>query len=209
MGTSQFSALNPASRTTTITIFSLHLETRMPSEETQSTAPSPPGRSAIRVLALVLVGLAVLALVAKLRSRTHRIHVTVYFSDARGLKRGAPVRLAGVDVGTVESVRVRPEQKEQPVEARLLLSTSYQMQVPDDSVVRLETAGVLGETFADISSRAAKGHPIRDYAVLKSEAIVESMPPEVLKSLEKALQHLSEECGALGNTTKPNSAPSK
>jgi phospholipid/cholesterol/gamma-HCH transport system substrate-binding protein len=181
----------------------------MPSEETQSSAPSPPGRSAIRVLALVLVGLAVLALVAKLPSRAHRIHVTVYFSDAKGLKRGAPVRLAGVDVGTVESVRVRPEQKEHPVEARLLLSTSYQMQVPDDSVVRLETAGVFGETFADISSRAAKGHPIRDYAVLKSEAMVESLPPEVLKSLERALQHLSEECGALGNAAKPNSTPSK
>jgi len=181
----------------------------MPSEETQSSAPSPPGRSAIRVLALVLVGLAVLALVAKLPSRAHRIHVTGYFSDARGLKRGAPVRLAGVDVGTVESVRVRPEQKEQPVEAKLLLSTPYEMQVPDDSVVLLATAGLLGDTFAEIDSRSAKGPPIRDNAVLRSQATADSIPPATLKSLERTLEHLSEKCAALGNAAKPNSTPSK
>ena len=166
--------------------------------EAQGSAPSPPGRSAIRVLALVLAGIAALAFFTRLPSREHRIHVTVYFSNSMGLKPGAPVRQAGVDIGTIQSVRLHPERKEEPVEAKLLLSTAYEMGVPNDSVVRLTTAGVLGERFADVDSRNAKGPPIRDGAVLRSEPFSECVcvPPEALKLVEKTLGDLSEKCAA-------------
>jgi len=166
--------------------------------ESQGSAPSSPGRSAIRVLALVLVGIAALALLTRLPSRERRIHVTVYFGNSMGLKPGAPVRQAGVDIGTIQSIRLRPERKEEPVEAKLLLSTAYEMRIPNDSVVRLTTAGVLGETFADVDSRSAKGPPVHDGAVLRSEPFSECVcvPPEALKLVERTLGNLSEKCAA-------------
>jgi hypothetical protein len=102
----------------------------------------------------VVVALGLVLALAK-PSQPH-LQVRCYFQDVQGLRAGAKVRLAGVEVGSVTSVRVRPERRDQPAEVTMFLQTPYELKIPNDSVVMLETAGVLGEVFPEIDSRGAK-----------------------------------------------------
>ncbi len=120
----------------------------------------------IAIVALAVVG--GIALLAGPRLFHHSLHLKTYFADAQGLRAGAPVRLAGVEVGRVTSVRVRPELRDRPAEVVMTLSTSYELRIPKDSAVVLASAGVLGPTLADIDIRDTSGPPIEDWGVLTS-----------------------------------------
>src|SRR5215831_15007079 len=105
----------------------------------------------------VVASIGVLLFIVLARPSGYHLRLTCYFENAGGLKAGAPVTVAGVKVGSVTSVRVRPEMRERPAEVTMLLQTSYELKIPNDAIVVLETAGVLGETFAEINIRNATG----------------------------------------------------
>ena len=70
----------------------------------------------LRISALVAVAIAVLLIVVVGHWRMgHRLTVKAYFSNVGGLREGATVRIAGVDIGSVRSVHVRPELWQEPV----------------------------------------------------------------------------------------------
>ncbi len=114
----------------------------------------------------------------------HRLDVKSCFDDVRGLKSGAVVRLSGVDIGTVRSVRAQPQNKNCPAEAEMTLKTSYELSVPQDALTGVETAGVLGETYVSIDVRSASGPPIEDYGYLKSK---QRVPEPSLGDIVKAV----------------------
>jgi ABC-type transporter Mla subunit MlaD len=64
---------------------------------------------AVRLFAViaVAVGLLVLFLIGK--PFGHKLVVKAYFTNAMALRSGAAVRMAGVDIGSVQAVRARPE----------------------------------------------------------------------------------------------------
>lgn len=95
-----------------------------------------------------------------------KIYLVSYFDNASGLRVGAPVRLHGVDIGNVKSIRVVPGRKQTPVEVTMKVSPRYDFDLRTDSTASLATAGVLGETFIDIDSSRAKGSPVQNGAVL-------------------------------------------
>lgn len=97
---------------------------------------------------------------------TRKITLYTYFDNASGLRVGAPVRLEGVDIGNVQAIRVVAGRGLTPVEVVMKVSTRYKDAVRADSTAELSTAGVLGETFVDIDSRAAHGPPAADGSVL-------------------------------------------
>jgi phospholipid/cholesterol/gamma-HCH transport system substrate-binding protein len=90
---------------------------------------------------------------------TPKIQLKAYFDDAGGLRQGAPVRLSGVDVGNVSSLRIvsDPTRKLTPVEVVMKVSSKYRNSMRKDSIASLETAGVLGETYINIDSSQATG----------------------------------------------------
>lgn len=120
-------------------------------------------------IAVAIVIAALILVVATRPLRYHRREVRVYFRDAQGLRAGAPVRMAGVDIGSVVSVRVRPDQRDTPAEVIMALQTPYELKIPRDATVSLETAGVLGPTFAGIDIIGASGPPLENRGVLKSK----------------------------------------
>src|ERR1700691_6233273 len=83
-----------------------------------------------------------------------RIKLQSYYDNASGLREGAPVRLSGVDVGNVIKIRVVPDKDKQLTAVEVIMkgSTKYGFDLRRDSVISLETAGVLGETYVDIDS---------------------------------------------------------
>jgi len=142
-------------------------------------------KQAVRVVLVVAVAAVILFLVARpLRYlRYHRREVRVYFRDAQGLRAGAPVRMAGVDIGFVTSVRVRPDIRDTPGEVIMALETPYVLRVPKDASVSLETEGVLGPTFADIDIIGASGPPLENGGVLKAKEGTRLTSEELLEHL--------------------------
>jgi phospholipid/cholesterol/gamma-HCH transport system substrate-binding protein len=118
--------------------------------------------SQLRVGLTVLFASVTLAVLIFVMSGTggwfsHKITVHSYFDNAGGLREGAPVRLAGVDIGNVTVVRIVPGRPATPVEVTMKVNTKYSFNLRKDSVTLLSTAGILGETYVDVDSSAAKG----------------------------------------------------
>jgi phospholipid/cholesterol/gamma-HCH transport system substrate-binding protein len=93
---------------------------------------------------------------------TTKITIRSYIDNAGGLREGAPVRLHGVDIGNVTSVRIVEGKPTTPVEVTMKVNTKYKFDLRKDSVTLLSTAGILGETYVDVDSSAAKGPPASD-----------------------------------------------
>ncbi|MFZ3264648.1 MAG: MlaD family protein [Terriglobales bacterium] len=123
--------------------------------------------SQLRVGLTVLAGSVILMVLIFLMSGTggwftRKITLKSDFDNAGGLRVGAPVRLAGVDIGNVTGIRIVPGRPTTPVEVIMKVSTKYSFNLRKDSVTTLATAGILGETFVDIDSSFAKGSPVQN-----------------------------------------------
>ncbi|HOW35141.1 MAG TPA: MlaD family protein [Candidatus Omnitrophota bacterium] len=84
------------------------------------------------------------------------------FGFANGVKRSAPVRLAGVDVGSVKDIKVFFDPQEQKTKVRIDLWLKDETQVPADSKVWINQLGLMGEKYIEII-------PGKDQATLLSE----------------------------------------
>lgn len=93
---------------------------------------------------------------------TRKITLRSYLDNAGGLRQGAPVRLAGVDIGNVTGIRIVGGKPLTPVEVTMKVNTKYSFNLRKDSITLLSTAGVLGETYVDVDSSAAKGPAAAD-----------------------------------------------
>ena len=151
--------------------------------------------SELRVGITVLVSAVTLAVLLFLMSGTRglfskRIMLEAYFDNASGLREGAPVRLSGVDVGNVIHIRVVPDKDKQltPVEVIMKVSTKYGFDLRRDSVISLDTAGVLGETYLDIDSSQAIGPVVQD-----GDTIATQVHPDfnqVVRASQSTLQNM-------------------
>jgi phospholipid/cholesterol/gamma-HCH transport system substrate-binding protein len=119
---------------------------------------------------------------------TPRISVKCYFDNAEGLRVGAPVRLAGVDVGNVTHIAIVQGKPLTPVEITMKLSTKYDYGMRRDSQISLETAGVLGETYLDIDSSQAVGGPVHDGDTLSTQ--VHPDFNQVVRASQSTLQNM-------------------
>lgn len=121
---------------------------------------------------------------------THRITVRAYFDNAEGLRLGAPVRLNGVDIGNVTKIVIVSSKDKQltPVEVTMKISTKFHESLRRDSVVSLETAGVLGETYLDIDSSQALASPLQDGDTIPTQ--VHPDFNQVVRASQSTLQNL-------------------
>ena len=104
----------------------------------------------IAVGAFVLAGIACLVYLAinlgetELFSRGYR--VSAEFDNISGLKVGAAVEVAGVDVGRVEQISISPGNR-----ARLLLKITPDLVLKDDTIASIRTKGIIGDKFVKLS----------------------------------------------------------
>ena len=74
--------------------------------------------------------------------------VTAEFTNIGGLKDRAPVKLAGVRVGTVRSIVL--DQKSMDAKVTMAIADRYD-QIPEDSYAKIMTSGLLGDQFVALS----------------------------------------------------------
>lgn len=122
---------------------------------------------------------------------TRKIVIRAFVDNAGGLRVGAPVRLEGVDIGNVTRIRVvnDPKRVLAPVEVTMKITTKYEDTMKGDCVASLNTAGVLGEVFADLDCRQAKGAPMRTGDILPTRDVPQLQ--DVVRASQGTLQNIN------------------
>ncbi len=69
------------------------------------------------------------------------------FESVTGLKEGSRVELAGVPIGKVAAIQLEPNRQM----ARVLLKIQRQVELTDDVIASVKTAGLIGDKFIKLS----------------------------------------------------------
>jgi phospholipid/cholesterol/gamma-HCH transport system substrate-binding protein len=112
----------------------------------------------IGVLTIVAIGITALLIFSLTGGRGffwQRYTLKTRFPDAAGLSAGSPVRVAGLQVGSVETVELRGEQ----VEVTFDLNKSVRDRITDRSTAVMGSVSLLGQSSVDITP-ATSGTPI-------------------------------------------------
>ncbi|HEY8682333.1 MAG TPA: outer membrane lipid asymmetry maintenance protein MlaD [Rhodanobacter sp.] len=107
----------------------------------------------------IVLGFAALAYLATQTSSVANVHqgasytVDTHFANIGQLKERAPVKIAGVRVGQVQSITLQPGQE--VADVKLAIDRSYD-KIPLDSVATIYTSGLLGDQYIGIQYGSSK-----------------------------------------------------
>jgi phospholipid/cholesterol/gamma-HCH transport system substrate-binding protein len=90
-------------------------------------------------------------------------------ASAGDLREGADVRLTGIYVGSVAKIRVSPyADKDRAVQLDLKIMRTFQNDIRADSVASVNTVGLLGDSYVDVTRGSAAREPLADGATMNS-----------------------------------------
>jgi len=118
----------------------------------------------VGIFALVgILALSYLAVnVARMKIfRINRYHINASFDNISGLKIGAPVEIAGVQIGEVDRIMLSG------VNAEVILSIHSDVPIRSDDIASIRTKGIIGDKYVKISPGASdknvtSGEVLRD-----------------------------------------------
>jgi phospholipid/cholesterol/gamma-HCH transport system substrate-binding protein len=114
------------------------------------------------VIILILFGVAVFAIGSHQKLFQSQYTLRASFSDIQGLMVGAPVRLAGLTVGRVDAIYIPPELQNKTITVVLKISKGLQERIREDSVASIQTMGLLGDKYVEISMGSPPGKVLPD-----------------------------------------------
>jgi phospholipid/cholesterol/gamma-HCH transport system substrate-binding protein len=132
------------------------------------TGETPQRRTrAIKVGLFLAAGLTMILALLLVVGRSQRpfaakVHLHTAFRNTAGLIVGAPVRLGGVDVGTVEEIRFAPDLAVKEVSVALAVEAQYLTRIRTDSRAMLTAKGLLGDLTVTITVGNASAPPLAD-----------------------------------------------
>lgn len=100
-------------------------------------------------IALVILVTFVL-LIGDFKTWTSGEPVNFIFNFVNGVKVGAPVRFAGVDIGEVKEIKFIFVPEEQKAKVKITSWVKQDIKIPVDSKVWVNTLGLLGEKYVEI-----------------------------------------------------------
>lgn len=151
--------------------------------------------SQLKVGALVLAAVAILIVLIFLMSGStgglfsKKLTLRTYFDNATNLKNGAPVTLEGVTIGNIIHIRIVPEREPFPVEVTMRIGENFAHFLHTDSTTVIAQAGVLGDSYVDISSKKATGPAPPNNSELRS--VDTPSISDVVNTSETALKGVS------------------
>ena len=108
------------------------------------------GKVELGVGIFVLIGLGCLIYLAvhlgKMEVFGQGYQVSASFDNISGLKTGAAVEVAGVEVGRVENIMVTPDNR-----AKLQLSINPDIILKEDAIASIRTKGIIGDKYIKLS----------------------------------------------------------
>ncbi len=91
-----------------------------------------------------------------------RYDMQIVFNFVSGIQIGAPVRLAGVEIGEVENIGLFYNEELEKTQVEIIIRLRKDAEIPRDSHVHINTLGLLGERYLEIT-------PGKDYTQLLKE----------------------------------------
>jgi phospholipid/cholesterol/gamma-HCH transport system substrate-binding protein len=117
----------------------------------------------------VLLGLACLAYLAinlgKMEIYGEGYQIFANFDGASGLKTGAAVEVAGVEVGRVMSIRLTPQ-----YQARVSIKLQTGLKIHDDAIASIRTKGIIGDKFVKLSPGSSEKLVPQGGTIINTEA---------------------------------------
>ena len=172
-----------------------------------------PGRD-LAVGAMFALGLIILALgIMAVGGDTglffsNMNHYRVVFPSANGLLLGAPVRMAGVEVGTVSNIRLPTDPGESGIDVELAVDPKYAGRVRQDSRAALRILQLLtsekfveiipGSTDSDLLPEHAEIPRLQDVGVLERGEVIADNLGELTVQLKNILAPLERGEGLVG-----------
>ncbi|MCB0310089.1 MAG: MCE family protein [Bdellovibrionales bacterium] len=127
------------------------------------------------------------------------------FSDVKGLKEGAPVRMGGLTVGRVERINFAQHQNDRRVHVDFLINSKFLNRMRRDNTVSIETQGLLGDRFLNVKLGASSDvlAPGSDLESEESGEIEEVIgkTAKIIDNTEKASEDLQSLFSELRNNT--------
>jgi phospholipid/cholesterol/gamma-HCH transport system substrate-binding protein len=118
--------------------------------------------------------------------------INVVFEFANGIKKNAPVRIAGVDQGIVKNIDLFFDVDDRKTKARIALLVNKDVKIPQDSKVMINQLGLMGEKYVEIipgintNAFYDDGHVIVGKDPIPQEVLAERVM-EVANKLEKSI----------------------
>jgi len=125
---------------------------------TRSLAWSELKIGVLTSVALAIAAVAIFTLTGTKGFFWQRYHLKTRFPNAIGLSVGSPVRIAGVEVGSVKGIEIAGEE----VDLVLEVNKEHRNQITTASVAKLGSISLLGEGAVDITP-STKGAPLLDW----------------------------------------------
>ena len=142
-------------------------------------------RVGIFVLAAIILFVTfVLTIGSQTRVFEKRYALRTSFASAGGLLVGAPVRLAGFTVGGVTRIGFERDRKDKRIVVEMSLDRRYQDRIREDSVATINTIGLVGDKYVEITV----GSPDRPEALALAE--LKSLDPTDFGKLLESVSRL-------------------
>lgn len=164
----------------------------------------------VKVGAFVLAGLTAIGTVIFLigderQIFTHKAPYSTEFEDVQGLRRGSPVRMGGVDIGTVTAVDYASAANDKNIHVRMSITLDDARRIRKDSVATIEGKGLLGDKMIVITVGTIGQPQLPEGSVVPSKSAedmskligrisnISGQVEKVVTNLERATNSLSDE----------------
>jgi len=149
------------------------------------------------LIGIIILVFAILSVGEQQGILSDRYKLRVLMSRVNGLQTGAPVRLAGVRVGSVIGVQFSGDLDDQKIEVTLEIDKKVQQRIREDSEAHIGTLGLLGDKFIGLTMGSLARPMLNNNELLKSSDPIDleklmDEGVEVVESLKKASVEITE-----------------
>jgi len=127
----------------------------------------------LKVGIFIFIGIVILSVIVFSIGNFYTIKrgytLSIVFSFANGISVGAPVRYAGVEVGEVQDIKVYFDEKETRPMVSLLVWVAQDTWIKEDSKAMINTLGLLGEKYLEISPGTVEGELLGKGGILRGQ----------------------------------------
>ncbi|NQT06585.1 MAG: MCE family protein [Candidatus Omnitrophica bacterium] len=118
-------------------------------------------------------------------------YINIVYNFAGGISESAPVRLAGVDVGEIDKIRIYYDDEIGRTRVNILVWIKKDVKIERDSIVRINTLGLLGERYLEIIPGT------QDAGFVTAEGVLIGEDPVMMDELAEDLKDLADSAGVI------------
>jgi phospholipid/cholesterol/gamma-HCH transport system substrate-binding protein len=168
-------------------------------------------RLELKVGIFVFIGLVILftfvLLIGDFKNAVSTYPVNFTFNFINGVRNGAPVRFAGVDVGEVKEIKFLYSPEDQKDKVCVVGRVRNGIKIPTDSQIWVNTLGLLGEKYIDIMPGKNNGDFIRaNQEVVGNDPVpmheIGELARSIAQKIDSSILEIKDVAGSLKMLTK-------